>query len=234
MKEIWRPIPGREDYAVSNRARIRRATPGISTYPGRLIKIQKQKSGHRRVVIRHNGKYVLVLVHRAVALAFIGPPPTPRHQVAHRKGDPSKNRPKDIRWSLPVDNCKDTKKHGRLPMGSKHGGAKLNEGEVLKIRSLRAKGALKTVLARRFNVSTASISLICSGATWKHVPIKKNKIMYCKGEDMPAAKLIERQIKEIRKASARGATQIFLAEKYGVTDVTIARIVHRRAWKHVP
>lgn len=55
------------------------------------------------------------------------------------------------------------------------------------------------------------------------------------GESHGAAKLTAAQVRAIRDEYAAGSTSIVrLATGYGVTEGTIAHIVHRRKWKHIP
>jgi hypothetical protein len=54
-----------------------------------------------------------------------------------------------------------------------------------------------------------------------------------KGEDSPNAKLTEANVRRIRELYLKGSTQNVLAEKFGVSDMTVSSIVRRKAWKHV-
>jgi len=58
--------------------------------------------------------------------------------------------------------------------GSKNGFSKLTEEDVAEIKTELARGTMGTVLAKRFNVTPASISLIHTGKTWGHVPEKES------------------------------------------------------------
>lgn len=48
------------------------------------------------------------------------------------------------------------------------------------------------------------------------------------------AKLVEREVLEIRRKFAEGVPSSLLAEEYGVTGMQIRNIVHRRSWRHLP
>lgn len=54
-----------------------------------------------------------------------------------------------------------------------------------------------------------------------------------KGSAAVNAKLTEEQVLEIRRLAAMSVTFTDLAKKFGVSDVQIGRIVHRRFWRHV-
>jgi len=54
-----------------------------------------------------------------------------------------------------------------------------------------------------------------------------------RGESHGAAKLRERDVREIRDARARGVGVIELARRYGVSYAIISDIALRKIWKHV-
>jgi len=54
------------------------------------------------------------------------------------------------------------------------------------------------------------------------------------GERQGLSKLTEAQVREIRALSAAGWTQIALGLRYGIDNSTVAQIVHRRTWRHLP
>lgn len=99
----WRPIPGWEDrYEVSNDGRIRSVTITSrrgDTRQGRERAACTAAIGYLMVPLYRDGKQVPMLVHRAVALAFIGPPPYPKAQVDHVDGDRTNNRDTNLRWA---------------------------------------------------------------------------------------------------------------------------------------
>jgi len=54
-----------------------------------------------------------------------------------------------------------------------------------------------------------------------------------RGERHGRAKLTKQAVIDIRQEAKEGAQLLVLAHKYGVSDVLIGLIVHRRIWKHV-
>ncbi|ATN90230.1 HNH endonuclease [Gordonia phage Lennon] len=113
--EHWQPIPGlRGEYEASTLARIR------SIKRGRVrILTQRTVGRYAVVMITLDGKYAPRNVHRLVALAFHGTPPTPRHQVCHADGDGLNNTPGNLRWGTALDNADDMRRHGRHRNGRK-------------------------------------------------------------------------------------------------------------------
>lgn len=55
-----------------------------------------------------------------------------------------------------------------------------------------------------------------------------------RGDNHPHRKLTAALVTQIRQEWQAGATQVALAQKYGVTQGAIHRVVWRRTWKHVP
>ena len=64
------------------------------------------------------------------------------------------------------DNSKDMVRRGRSAKGSKHGGAKLTEKQILEIRMGHFKD---TYYARKFGVNRSIINAIKHNKTWKHI-----------------------------------------------------------------
>jgi len=63
---------------------------------------------------------------------------------------------------------------------------------------------------------------------------KKDPSRVVKGESSGSAKLTEEKVLEIRKKHSMGnISQKELANEYGVTGVTICRILSRKIWKHI-
>ena len=84
MTEIWLPIAGFEDYEVSSEGRVRSLARLIHTRNGRTRwrdgqirrPMPNPKTGHLGVDLYRDGqRATLMLVHRAVLLAFVGPCP---------------------------------------------------------------------------------------------------------------------------------------------------------------
>jgi len=54
-----------------------------------------------------------------------------------------------------------------------------------------------------------------------------------RGEKTPSAKLLERDVQEIRRLYAQGARQTALAHQWGICQATISQVVRRVTWLHV-
>lgn len=170
MQEIWKPIPGHTNYAVSSRGRIRREKPGNGTHVGLILRPKLRKDGRLEVHLSQNCVGTYMPIHRAVALAFLGPPPTKKHEVAHWDGKPANNNRHNLRWATKVENHSDRHRHGTTLDGEKNGSVKLTEKIVLKIRRLRKQGVYLRALAKQFGISLSNTDYICRRVSWKNIP----------------------------------------------------------------
>ena len=64
--------------------------------------------------------------------------------------------------------------------------------------------------------------------------LKKHPERRVRGERVPASKLTESKIHEIRRIYATGVvTLVSISEKFGVAFQTISKIVNKSSWKHI-
>lgn len=179
MHEQWRPIPGFVGYEASSEGRIR-STDRVVTYEtsdGRLISRHHKSRVLAQMVAKSTGySYVspgrkkTIYVHRAIALAFRGVPPTPKHHAAHGDGDHSNNRLSNIAWKTAVENEEDKLRHGRRYQGTAHHLNKLSEDDVREIRRQMAIGhRIRAKLAREYGVHPSTIGKIHSRQIWRHL-----------------------------------------------------------------
>jgi hypothetical protein len=111
-------------------------------------------------------KGVKIMVHRAVAMAFIGPIP-PGHHVAHLNGDSLDNRLENLSIVTPKENNYHKKLHGTQLSGSTMKGAKLNEARVFVIRKILARRNMPAWrLAELYGISQSLISNVRHGKRW--------------------------------------------------------------------
>ncbi len=103
--------------------------------------------------------------HHLVAEVFIGPRPSGL-QIRHLDGDPSNNRVCNLSWGTGKENMEDSRRHGTLAKGTRNWNAKLNEKDVLAIRSALARGVMARQLARKYGLCEATISQIKSRTRW--------------------------------------------------------------------
>lgn len=166
MTEEWREFMS--NYEVSNAGRIRRSTDGRKTYAGRLMKPQKMRVGYLCVRPTVNGKNILVYVHDAVALAFIGAKPAGA-SVNHIDGDKTNNVPSNLEYVSHAENMRHAAASGLMARGTGHPGAKLNDDAVRALRADRCAGLSFPRLARKYGISIATAFYAAKGTNWKHI-----------------------------------------------------------------
>lgn len=184
MVERWRSVVGFPDYQVSSIGRAR-SVKRVFVRPNR-----KDKSKMDRVLLpqrfidgwvrRREGRPVCVFVtlrkdgrsftfrlHRLVLSAFRGECQDGM-EGCHNDGNPENNKISNLRWDHHQGNMADQVAHGTrsnppIHRGESHPQAKLTDSEVAEIRSTVYTYGVQTEMARRFNVSTMTISRIRKG-----------------------------------------------------------------------
>jgi hypothetical protein len=105
MKESWLPILGFEGiYEVSNTGLVRRSAPGCGTYVGKILKPDVTIHGYLQVTLFKGGMSKRFKVHRLVLTAFVGLPPTPKHQGNHLDGKKDNNNIINLEWATTLEN----------------------------------------------------------------------------------------------------------------------------------
>jgi len=125
-----REIPGAPGYDVSDdgrvfsrwyqeplgrckgsRAVLRAISRELTQFDRR--KLDGSPSGYRSVKVARKNRYV----HELVLLAFVGPRPSPNHEVCHGNSDRADNRLENLRWGTVKENCAD-----RIAAGTQYTG----------------------------------------------------------------------------------------------------------------
>ena len=168
MVEEWRTVENYPAYEVSNFGNVRRTIPssrGGRCKPGRYLGYTT-RYGYKSVNLCKDGKYWPYAIHRLVALAFIGEPPTPRHQIAHGDGTRTNNRADNLRWATPHENSLDRAIHGTQQRGERVGTSKLSERQAIEILK---SDKPQTELSQIYGVSSRTVGLIKRGKSWKYL-----------------------------------------------------------------
>jgi hypothetical protein len=174
----WRVISGCPNYEVSADGRVRRIVPAE-------LKPHLNDAGYWVISLPTGpgGKFRQVRVHRLVASAFLGPHPVSKPEVNHKDRNRRNNRIENLEWVSRLENAEHAVRMGGysnrpnrrwsgvLPPqahGESHASSKLTDAQVLEIRSLRGQLTNK-LIAKRFGVSPALISLIQHRRIWQHL-----------------------------------------------------------------
>ena len=125
-----------------------------------------------------------VPVHSMVAGAFLGPRPSPKHQVRHLDGDRMNNRATNLAWGSVQENMDDRERHGTTARGARNGAytrpesrrrgelngrAILSAQDVADVRHRAAAGETKASIARALGVSWSAIDRAVAGLSWAHL-----------------------------------------------------------------
>lgn len=152
LSEEWRPVAGYDGlYSVSSHGRVRSERRTVVYASGKKQSVQerimspaRKASGHLSVML-HGFARNRMHVHRLVAIAFIGEPPSRSHEVAHGDGNPAHNAVANLRWATRSENHSDKVAHGTHNRGERHPLAKLTTEQVRSIRA--AHGLCKDIAA---------------------------------------------------------------------------------------
>ena len=155
MSERWLPVPDWPMYEVSDFGRARRVR-GRGCREDRLLSLSLSGKGYGKCGLSDRGRTKTAMVHRLVLLAFAGPPPTSRHEVAHGDGVKTNCRLDNLSWKLPKENAMDKWLHGTQP--TKHSAEK-----VAMMRCLAANGFSRKAIARGFGMAGGTVSDIVNG-----------------------------------------------------------------------
>lgn len=176
LSETWRPVPGAEGYySVSNLGRIRSEpiqTSWVGRQRGRILKCLRDTKGYLQFCACLPGNHhKTIKVHRAVAMAFLGPRPT-GYQINHKSGDKRDNSVNNLEYVTCRENirhCWQTGLHGtRHCRGEANWRAKLTAEDVQVIRRLHPDVSMSQ-LAILYGVTKENISSIVRRKTWRHV-----------------------------------------------------------------
>lgn len=176
MIEIWKTIKN-WPYLISDRGRVISPEKEIKGRWGVYIKKsiflrQKiNKFGYHMIVLQDNKKKRHAFIHVLVAEAFIGEKKIGT-QVNHKDCNKSNNCAENLEYLTPKENTIHAYKNGCYPdqKGESHGGSKLTDSIVKKIRTiLNQKAASASQLSKRYGVSQATISLIKTRKIWNHI-----------------------------------------------------------------
>jgi hypothetical protein len=166
---LWRTVPGYPAYEVSVDGLVRRCQGFRCRRAHRVLVPFVRPNGYAQILLYQGGQRRRFVVHQLVALAFLGPKPSPQHEVAHLDGQRLNNHVSNLAWLLHSENERHKDLHGTRLRGSQIGNAKLTEAQVVLIRQALAVGIRQCVLAQAYGVSDSTVSLIARAKTWRHV-----------------------------------------------------------------
>ena len=228
-------IPGTKAYWVTPNGEVY-SSHGSARHDDRvkLLRPGKRAGGYRSCYIRfaETGRRNCS-VHLLVALAFLPPQPSPKHQIRHLDGDPANNSVSNLRWGTLRENAQDRDRHGRTRRGETSPLAKITEATAIRIRDLLKPGRTAREVAERLDVSIHVVQGILSHRTWRHLgpplPDRKTRTAPCSG-----SKLTKSDVARIKwRQEHEDATDKELAIEFGVERQTIGDIRRGRTWRSI-
>lgn len=153
MEEIWKDIPTKCGYEVSNVGNVRRKSSG------KPIKLTTNSHGYKVVGI-HGQQY---RAHRLVLNAFVGPCPEGL-QCAHLNGVRDDNRLENLKWVTPKENCFHKIAHGTnsINVGEDNPNCSIDNEDVVGIRWLYKKGFTLSDISRLLKINVKTVQKITS------------------------------------------------------------------------
>lgn len=177
----WRSCVDFPDYEVSECGDVRRTVGSRTRRKGWRLRGFIDQDGYLRyALLRADGSKYHAIAHRLVAEAFIGPPPSEKHEVAHNNGSRISCYFRDLRWATRKENDSDRIVHGTVCVGEKNPRAKITENDVRVIRAeyraiKESRGARSvSELERRYGLHRATIISIAKGESWSHIPMERS------------------------------------------------------------
>lgn len=167
--EVWAWIAGYRDYyLISSRGRI--ISLKCNGSPVELkIKINVTH-GYAEVSLQRDKNVSYHRLHRLILLSFRGTP-VDDATGSHLDGKKEHNCLTNLTWETLRENLQRKWEHGTMPHGATHHNSKLDKEKVIRIFQEHRNGETGGEIARRYNVSRATIRALLQRKTWKHIEI---------------------------------------------------------------
>lgn len=120
-EERWAPVPGFDDYQVSDQGRVRskaRRDRIGRAVGGKELRVRVVTGRHPTVTLYARGTRVKRTVHSIVLEAFVGPR-LPGTEACHRDDDKSNNALTNLRWDSRSENTLDRVRNGTHHMSNR-------------------------------------------------------------------------------------------------------------------
>ena len=168
LEKEWRSVVGFEGvYEVTAEGRVRRIKSAQGATVGAELHPRIDAHGYPVVRLTVGCKSRGHLVHRLVAFAFLGPPPSDRHEVNHKDRNRSNPHVSNLEWVTRSENNLHAYANGAVALRGEQKPHKLTESDV---REILASSETHRALGARYGVHHRTIGDIKRGRKWRHVP----------------------------------------------------------------
>lgn len=162
--EVFKEIPGWPEYEISTNGVVRRVTKACGATVFKPLKWQILKTGYAKVSLCRNSKRREYLVHRLVAMTFIGEPGS--LDVCHCDGDKLNNSLANLRIDTRKGNMADQIAFGLTPRGERCGSNKYTTEQVLALRKRMDGGQNVRALSRETGIPAPTLYNIRNRTNW--------------------------------------------------------------------
>jgi hypothetical protein len=157
-------IPNWPEYTISKNGEVRRVTGACGAVVGKTLKWTILKNGYAKVALCRDSCRKEYLVHRLVALTYIGN--AEGLDVCHFDGNKLNNNIKNLRIDTRKGNMADQIRMGKTPRGEKCGSNKYSIEFVKSIKNKLTNGVSVSFLHNETGIPRPTLYGIKSGATW--------------------------------------------------------------------
>lgn len=152
-------------YKVSDTGIVYSVGTNWRGYGMRPMGVHLDRYGYLKVVLTANKIRKKLSVHKIVAMAYLGE--RGELQVRHLDGNKVNNSLSNLKYGTAKENAEDRHLHGNTAIGQKIGTSKLTDAQVEEIRRANIKFVDMSILAAKYNVSCACISMIINNKSRK-------------------------------------------------------------------
>ena len=173
-EEQWRPILGYEGhYEVNNFGDVRslsrvvkRGTTGDVTKLGQPLRPHLTPKGYLRVQLQKDGVGKAHMIHRLVAMAFLGAPQE-REQVNHKNGDKQDNYLGNLEWVSPSGNLQHAYDEGLREPNVKY----IVHCEEEDLTTIGTQKMVVELIKRGYNATTGGVWSCIQGENATHLDL---------------------------------------------------------------
>lgn len=157
-------IPDWPEYAINTSGVVIRLKKSEGTHVGRVLRWNIFGSGYAKVGLCRSSKRKEFLVHRLVAITFIGDPSG--FDVCHHDGDKLNNCLSNLRIDTRTGNMADQIRMGKTPRGEKSGSNVYSKDLIIGIKLDLKNGMKVTEIHARTGIPKPTLYGIRCGQTW--------------------------------------------------------------------
>lgn len=160
---MLKEFPLDTNYLISEKGEV------FSKISGKYLQPTKPgKRGYLSFNYKRDGKWVHMLIHRAVAMCFI-PNPSGLPCVNHLDGNKTNNHSSNLEWCTDRQNKNHAKDNSLIARGSVHHNTDKTEDMIHSICSDLSQGMTTGEVVSKYNVSRGTALNIRCRRTWVHV-----------------------------------------------------------------